>query len=136
MELLEIQMKAVQDELSDLEGDVDFLFDETVIRDGRIFQLEIETEGIEENVESKLTQINPYITITNLSRSILDCIRPKRKISMNLLECSLKSVAFNNSIFPSGLQATDISLDARVTALEDSGTQGNNGESCIHNISL
>ena len=32
---------------------MDFLFDETVIQDERIFQLETETEGIEEQVEGK-----------------------------------------------------------------------------------
>ena len=38
-------------DLTELEGDVNFLFDEQVIQDERIFQLETETEGIEEEVE-------------------------------------------------------------------------------------
>ena len=48
-------MAAVLDEISDLEVNVEFLFDETVIQDERIFQLETETEGIEDDVQSKLT---------------------------------------------------------------------------------
>ena len=69
MELLEIQMGAVQDEVSDLESNVDFLFDETVIQDERLFQLETETEGIEENVEGKLTPIDSAVRV-NLAQQL------------------------------------------------------------------
>ena len=41
-------------DLTELEGDVNFLFDEQVIQDERLFQLETETEGIEEEVEGLL----------------------------------------------------------------------------------
>ena len=58
MSLLEPQVIDIQEDvtgfgvdLMELEGDVDFLFDETVIQDQRLFQLETETETIEEDVE-------------------------------------------------------------------------------------
>ena len=40
MELLEGQVVVIQDEVSDIEADVDFLFAETVIQDERLFTLE------------------------------------------------------------------------------------------------
>ena len=52
-------MAAVQDEVSDLKLNVDFLFAEAIIQDERIFQLETETEGIEDNVEGKLAILFP-----------------------------------------------------------------------------
>ena len=46
MELLEGQVVVLQDEVSDIETDVDFLFDETVIQDERLLNLEQETDVI------------------------------------------------------------------------------------------
>ena len=47
------QVVIIQKEIFDLDEDVDFLFNETVNQDERIFQLETKTEGIEEQVEDK-----------------------------------------------------------------------------------
>ena len=49
--LLEIQVTDLEQNVSDLDQDVNFLFDEQVLQDERLFQLETETEGIEEEVE-------------------------------------------------------------------------------------
>ena len=49
--LLEIQVVVIQEEVSDLETDVDFLFDETVIQDERIYNLEQMSIEIDEEVE-------------------------------------------------------------------------------------
>ena len=40
MEVLEGQVLVIQDEVTDIEADVDFLFAETVIQDERLFTLE------------------------------------------------------------------------------------------------
>ena len=49
--LLEIQVTDLEQNVADLDQDVNFLFDEQVIQDERLFGLETETEGIEEEVE-------------------------------------------------------------------------------------
>ena len=61
--LLELQVIDIQQDVTalgvdlvELEGDVNFLFDETVIQDERLFQLETETETIEEEVEGTREQ--------------------------------------------------------------------------------
>ena len=46
-------MTDIQQDINNLDENVDFLFDETVIQDERLFQLETETEGIEEDVEGR-----------------------------------------------------------------------------------
>ena len=58
MTLLEIQVEQIQDDvtgltvgLMEVDENVDFLFDEQVIQDERLLNLETETEGIEEEVE-------------------------------------------------------------------------------------
>ena len=75
MALLEIQVVAIQDDvtglevdLTELQGDVNFLFDETVIQDERLFSLEQETEEIDEQLvfvddelESKFFWINTFL---------------------------------------------------------------------------
>ena len=60
MSLLELQVIDIQQDVTalgvdlvELEGDVNFLFDETVIQDERLFQLEMETETIEKEVEGR-----------------------------------------------------------------------------------
>ena len=47
MELLESQVVVIQDEVSDIETDVDFLFDEQIIQDERLLNLEEETDTID-----------------------------------------------------------------------------------------
>ena len=49
--VLEGQVVIIQDELSDIETDVDFLFDEQIIQDERLLNLEEETSVINEEVE-------------------------------------------------------------------------------------
>ena len=58
MELLEGQVVVIQDEVSDIEADVDFLFDEQTIQDERLlnhderlFNLEEETDAIDNELE-------------------------------------------------------------------------------------
>ena len=57
MELLEIQVVVIQDEVSDLETDVDFLFDEQIIQDERLFSLEQGTDAI----NAQLVSVNEEI---------------------------------------------------------------------------
>ena len=47
VELLEGQVVVIQEEVSDIETDVDFLFDEQIIQDERLFSLEEETDAID-----------------------------------------------------------------------------------------
>ena len=54
VELLEIQVVVIQDEVSDLETDVDFLFDEQIIQDERLFSLEQQLISVNEDIESNL----------------------------------------------------------------------------------
>ena len=67
--LLEIQVTDLEQNVSDLDQDVNFLFDEQVIQDERLFQLETETEGIEEEVEGlfvlTFSHFNPFINVSH-----------------------------------------------------------------------
>ena len=91
--LLEIQVVEIQDDvtglevdLTELEGYVDFLFDETVIQDERLLNLEQETEEIDEqlvviddNVDSKFVKLIGFfvkehiiaLLVTNLQDTTL-----------------------------------------------------------------
>ena len=46
-------MVMIEEDITDLEVDVDFLFDETVIQDQRLLNLEEETSIIDEEVEGR-----------------------------------------------------------------------------------
>ena len=46
MEILEGQIVEIEEDIADLDEDVNFLFDETVIQDERLFQLEQTTDSI------------------------------------------------------------------------------------------
>ena len=68
VEILEGQVVIIQNRVSDTETDVDFLFDEQIIQDERLFSLEEETKEIndqlfviDDNVESKCCYRNIYI---------------------------------------------------------------------------
>ena len=52
VELLEFQVVVIQDEVSDLETDVDFLFDEQIIQDERLFSLEQQLFSVNEDIET------------------------------------------------------------------------------------
>ena len=63
VELLEIQVVVIQDEVSDLETDVDFLFDEQIIQDERLFSLEQGTDAINAQLVSLDDEIESnYLT--------------------------------------------------------------------------
>ena len=51
MALLESQVVEMEEDIADLDEDVNFLFDETVIQDQRLLNLEEETSVIDEEVE-------------------------------------------------------------------------------------
>ena len=98
MSLLELQVTDIQQDISNLDENVDFLFDETVIQDERLFQLETETEGIEEDVEG------------------LCHLYSKQCLIITKSQC--------NSLNVSGLQITTFELDDRVTTLEENSGDG------------
>ena len=100
MSLLELQVTDIQQDVSNLDENVDFLFDETVIQDERLFQLETETEGIEEDVEG------------------LYHLYSKQCLIITKSQC--------NFFYASGLQITTFELDDRVTTLEENSGDGGN----------
>ena len=51
MEILEGQVVIIENEVSDIETDVDFLFEEQIIQDERLFSLEQTVFVIDEDVE-------------------------------------------------------------------------------------
>ena len=54
--LLEIQVTEIEEDLTDLDQDVNFLFDEQVIQDERLFQLETESGEIQDDIVSKFVK--------------------------------------------------------------------------------
>ena len=94
MSLLELQVTDIQQDVSNLD-------ENAVIQDDRLFQLETETEGIEEDVEglSRLYS-KPCLIITKCK------------------QCNFLNV--------SGLQITTFELDDRVTTLEENSGDGGN----------
>ena len=61
MENLEGQVVEIEEDIADLDQDVNFLFDETVIQDERLFQLEQTTDSINAElvaVDDELETIN------------------------------------------------------------------------------
>ena len=74
MTILEIQVADTQEDLTELEGDVNFLFDEQVIQDERLFSLEQTSDGIIAELDSVDNEIEgdfqllsywPYDSRTN-----------------------------------------------------------------------
>ena len=57
VELLEIQVVVIQDEVSDLELDVNFLFDEQIIQDERLLNLDGNSNILNEEVEGEVKTI-------------------------------------------------------------------------------
>ena len=57
MEILEGQVVIIQDEVSDLELDVNFLFEEQIIQDERLLNLEEASDRLDEEVEGKSVTI-------------------------------------------------------------------------------
>ena len=112
--LLEIQVVVIQDEVSDLETNVDFLFEETIIQDERILTLEQTSVELDEEVEGF------YHLMTN----------------KNLIFEQNKCINFNfNSFhFITDLQDTTLALDFRVTVLEENG--GSDGNSSVAELEV
>ena len=79
MELLEGQMLVIQNEVSDIETDVDFLFDEQIIQDERFLNLEQETDVI----DTRLLIIDNDLEGTKLCPSFNKGTEfPKKKIQI------------------------------------------------------
>ena len=55
--ILEIQVANTQEDLTELEGDVNFLFEQTIIQDERLLNLEQTTIGILGDLDSKCVLI-------------------------------------------------------------------------------
>ena len=51
--LLEIQVTDLEQNVSDLDADVNFLFDETVIQDERLFSLEQDNDVINQDLDGQ-----------------------------------------------------------------------------------
>ena len=67
MEILEGQVVIILNEVSDIETDVDFLFEEQIIQDERLFSLEQTVFVIDEDVEGNC---NLQLIISNVSTII------------------------------------------------------------------
>ena len=118
-------MVVIQDEVSDLETNIDFLFDEQVIQDEKLLDLEQETEEIDEqlvvigdNVESKFDQLEGMIEIRFIHSSMF-----KRHEHGEL-----------PSYCPTGLEDTTLALDFRVTVIEENG--GSDGNSSVAELEV
>ena len=117
MEILEGQVVIIQNEVSDIETDVDFLFDEQVIQDERLLNLEEETNMIDTEldiIDDELNTIDDEVEGIKIGPSFYSTFRN----SENMLN-------FFNIIF-TGLQDTTLALDFRVTMLEENGGDGGN----------
>ena len=125
--ILEAQVIVLDDEVTDLEvnlmeleGDVNFLFDETVIQDERIFTLEQTTDAI--NAELNLID-DEFVTI--------DYELESEFCTNNITgtkEIITAGIVYNDEII-SDLQTSIFSLDFRVTVLEENG--GDDGNSSV-----
>ena len=119
MALLEIQVVVIQDEVSDLETDVDFLFEEQVIQDEKLLNLEQETEVIEQNIVSKFNT-----SFNNLYTSLMP------KFSFLFSSIRISTILF---LIPD-LQANTLDLEVRVGNLEENS--GDDGNSSIAELEL
>ena len=114
--LLEIQVAQLEDDvtglgvgLTEVDKNVDFLFDEQIIQDERLFSLE---QGIDE-INAQLLTING------------DMNSRHSKFFLKLI-WNFRQHIFNYSTFITGLQGTTLALDFRVTVLEENGGDGSN----------
>ena len=113
--LLELQVSDLEENVIDLDEDVDFLFDEQVIQDERIFSLEQTSIDITADVES------------NFTRRLI-AVREFMTFSLN--------IQWNVSVDTlfTGLQDTTLALDFRVTVLEENG--GDDGNSSVAELEV
>ena len=131
--LLEIQVGDIEGDISVLMENDNFLFDEQVIQDERLFSLEQDTDDIiseldiiEDDLESESFDIIGFTFI---------------KLSFSNILC--RSAGYNTySRFPSNLtvytvlrlEDTTLALDFRVTALEENG--GGDGNSSVAELEV
>ena len=127
--LLEIQV-------ADLDQDVNFLFDETVIQDEKLLNLEQETEEIDEQLvvindelQSKFVQFIFVSTVfcCSFPLIILIFLYEIGNINVELL----LNIFF---IYTIDLQDTTLALDFRVAVLEENG--GDDGNSSVAELEV
>ena len=118
LSLLEIQVAGLREDVTEvdedvtrLDEDVSFLFDEQVIQDERL--LELEQRSVEVVVE--LAKINANIL------GNLNCVR-NCSIPITIFDCYIRYYLFN------------LNLDMRVVDLEENG--GSGGNSCVAELEV
>ena len=130
MALLEIQVVEIEEDVSILIENDNFLFDEQVIQDERLLNLEETSDGIiaeldliEDELESKC--LSCFFLCT--------CVRAVEFIKLEETKyCSCINV--NVHISFKGLQDTTLALNFRVTALEENG--GDDGNSSVADLEV
>ena len=110
-------------DLTELEGDVNFLFDEQIIQDERLFSLEQTTIGITEDLDSVEDQLEGYIFL------MIVFILGDLDSEYSFAQANQLLIDFIHLPIFTALQDTTLILDFRVTALEENG--GSNGNSSI-----
>ena len=126
--MLEIQMVQVEDsvdglgvDLTELEGDVDFLFDDQLIQDQRIFNVEEESSDLNENVQG----MSDFTVLTNFVKK--SCQKKANKHQGQVVWKFKK-------LLSAGLQITTFQLDQRVETLEENG--GSDGNSSVAELEV
>ena len=125
VELLEGQVVVIQDEIVDLDEDVDFLFDEQVIQDERLLNLEETTNSI----NAELVSVDDEIEGTNY----VEAINTETDFSIKHIGNS-KNMTNRCHFVNLGLQDTTLALDFRVTVLEENG--GDDGNSSVAELEM
>ena len=115
---MELQVTDLEENVVDLDEDVDFLFDETVIQDQRL--LNLEEASVQVTVE--LAEVN--VNIQGKSHTVL-----LQSLCINIY---VKPI---NVSFPfTDLETTDQVLDFRVSVLEENG--GSDGNSSVAELEV
>ena len=114
MELLEGQVLVIQNEVSDMETDVDFLFDEQIIQDERLLNLEEETDVI----DTRLIIIDNDLEGTNYVPALI-----KERNFQKKIQITQNNMAKRCHFVIIGLQVTTLALEYRVMTLEEIGNQ-------------
>ena len=123
MSLLEIQVVEIEEDitglnigLAEVDENVDFLFDETVIQDERLFSLEQTTVEITAELVAVDDELEGNYTYTQKTFR------------------QLKQVFDNFNVVIAGLQDITLDLDSRVTVLEENG--GSDGNSSVAELEV
>ena len=131
--LLEIQVIEIEEDVSDLDQDVNFLFDEQVIQDERLFQLETESGEIQDDIVSKFQQeFRQNFSKDFREKSILSRLQDVPCTIVNQIKVRNGSVMLavepqlSQFLIFTDLQANTLDLEVRVGNLEEnSGDDGN-----------